>query len=119
VHWPSIRQREADQYLPAFGCALFDDARAPAVSVTVSWQPASPLPPLSWRALIRSRFARPPADLYYDAASILVGALCEAATHDRHLAIDRATLSATFCDARSCAGVGCTVTLSSLLPLAR
>jgi ABC-type branched-subunit amino acid transport system substrate-binding protein len=103
--------------VPSFGPTVFNDTAVADPAFTASWYPAVKALPsdVRWRARFEARFGSPPtdfADLYYDAANVLLAAIRETARIDRgNLVIDRAALAAAVRRTRGFRGVTCTITL--------
>jgi ABC-type branched-subunit amino acid transport system substrate-binding protein len=102
--------------LPALGPTVFNGIAVPDPDFTAWYATVTALPgDLAWRARFQARFGSPPtdfADLYYDAANVLLAAIRETARIGRHgLVIDRAALAAELRDTRGFPGVTCSITL--------
>ena len=99
------------------GPTVFGGTAVPDPAFTSWYAAVTSLPTdTAWRARFQARFGSPPtdyADLYFDAANILLAAIRQSATIDSHheLVIDRAALAATVRRTHAFPGVTCSVTL--------
>ena len=103
-------------FVPQFGPTVFNATVVPDPAFTPWYATVKALPSdLRWRSRFEARFGSPPtdfADLYYDAANVLLAAIRRTARVDRHtLVIDRASLAGNVRDTRGFPGVTCSVTL--------
>jgi ABC-type branched-subunit amino acid transport system substrate-binding protein len=102
--------------LPALGPTVFNGTAVPDPAFTAWYATVKALPSdVAWRARFQARFGSAPtdyADLYYDAAGVLLAAVNQTARVEHHtLVIDRAALTARVRHTRHFRGVTCTVTL--------
>ena len=113
----TINGSTSGAFIAPFGSTVFNAATIPDSAFTDTWYPLVKALPsdLAWRARFQARFGSPPsdyADLYYDAANVLLTAIQETATVDsQNLVIDRAALAAAVRHTRGLPGVTCSVTL--------
>jgi ABC-type branched-subunit amino acid transport system substrate-binding protein len=103
-------------FVPPFGPTVFNGTAVSDPGFTPWYATVKTLPSdLRWRSRFQARFGSPPtdfADLYYDAANLLLAAIRATARVDHHnLVIDRASLAANLRDTRGFPGVTCSVTL--------
>ncbi len=98
------------------GSTVFNGTAVPDPDFTPWYAAVKALPgDLRWRTSFQTRFGSPPsdyADLYYDAANVLLTAIEETATIDNgNLVIDPASLAATVRHTSGLPGVTCSITL--------
>ena len=100
----------------ALGPTVFNGTAVPDPGFTPWYAAVKALPgDLRWRSSFQARFGSPPsdfADLYYDAANVLLTAIEETATiDDGSLVIDRAALATAVRHTSGLPGVTCSITL--------
>jgi Tol biopolymer transport system component/ABC-type branched-subunit amino acid transport system substrate-binding protein len=103
-------------YVTALGPTVFNGTAVPDPDFTPWYAAVKALPSdLRWRSSFQARFGSPPsdyADLYYDAANVLLTAMEETATiESSNLVIDPAALASAVRRTAGLPGVTCSITL--------
>ena len=112
----TINGSTSGAFVPPLGPSIFNGTAVPGPSFD-AWYAAVKLLPadVRWSNFFQARFGSSPADfadLYYDAATVLVAALQMSARVDHdNLVIDRAALAAALRQMRGFPGVTCSITL--------